>query len=78
MEKEGLFEDMVWSMTATGEETGESAQMFQKLYAYYEQEADIATQKLLAIMEPAIMLIIGIIIGLVMMSVLLPIYGIYS
>ncbi len=78
MEKEGLFEDMVWSMTATGEETGESTEMFRKLYAYYEQEADIATQKLLAILEPAIMLIIGIIIGLVMMSVLLPIYGIYS
>lgn len=78
MEKEGLFEDMVWSMMATGEETGKTGEMYQKLYAYYEQESNIATQKLLAIMEPAIMLVIGLIIGLVMMSVLLPIYGIYS
>lgn len=78
MEKEGLFEDMVWSMMATGEETGQSGEMYRKLYDYYEQESGIATQKLLALMEPAIMLVIGVIIGLVMMSVLLPIYGIYS
>lgn len=78
MEKEGLFEDLVWSMMATGEETGQSDQMYMKLYSYYEQESNIATQKLMAILEPVVMLVIGVIIGLVMMSVLLPIYGIYS
>lgn len=78
MEKEGLFEDMVWSMIATGEETGQTAEMYKKLYDYYEQESDIANKKLLAILEPAMLLFIGVIIGLVMMSVLLPIYGIYS
>lgn len=78
MEKEGLFEDMVWSMMATGEETGQTDEMYRKLYEYYEQESNMASQKLLAIMEPAIMLVIGVIIGLVMMSVLLPIYGIYA
>ena len=65
-------------MMATGEATGQTGEMYQKLYVYYEQESNIATQKLLAIMEPAIMLVIGAIIGLVMVSVLLPIYGIYA
>ena len=78
MEKEKLFDDLVWSMMATGEETGRTGEMYGKIYAYYEQESDIATQKLLAIMEPAVMLVIGLVIGLVMMSVLLPIYGIYA
>lgn len=78
MEREKLFDDLVWSMMATGEETGQIGEMYQKLYAYYEQESAIATQKLMAIMEPAVLLIIGVIIGLVMMSVLLPIYGIYA
>ena len=78
MEKEKLFDDLVWSMMATGEETGQTGEMYGKLYVYYEQEANIATQTLLAIMEPVVLLVIGVIIGLVIMSVLLPIYGIYS
>lgn len=78
MEKEGLFEDMVWSMMATGEETGQSAEMYQKLYAYYTQESDIATQKLMALMEPLMMVVIGLIIGSVLFSVLVPIYSIYG
>ncbi len=78
MEKEELFEDMVWSMMAVGEESGKSGEMYEKLYVYYEQESNIATQKLLAILEPAVMIIIGLLIGLVMVSVLLPLYGIYA
>lgn len=78
MEKEGLFEDMVWSMMATGEETGQAAEMYRKIYAYYAQESDIATQKLLALLEPVIMIFIGLIIGAVLFSVLGPIYSIYS
>ncbi len=78
MEKEGLFEDLVWSMMATGEETGRAAEMYQKIYAYYAQESDTATQKLLALLEPIIMVFIGLIIGAVLFSVLGPIYSIYS
>lgn len=78
MESEGLFENMVWSMVATGEETGNTALMYQKLYDYYEEEAETANQKIMAIMEPVIMLVIGVLIGLVMASVLVPIYGMYK
>ncbi len=78
MESEGLFENMVWSMVATGEETGNTALMYQKLYDYYEEESDTANQKIMAIMEPVIMIVIGGLIGLVMASVLVPIYGMYK
>ncbi|MCR4651113.1 MAG: type II secretion system F family protein [Lachnospiraceae bacterium] len=78
MEKENLFENMVWSMLATGEETGKITEMYAKLYEYYESESEIATQKLMAILEPAILVVIGLLIGGVMVSVLLPIYSIYS
>lgn len=78
MEGEKLFENMVWSMIATGEETGNSTLMYEKLYDYYEQEADMANQKLMALMEPAVMIVIGGLIGLVMASVLMPIYGMYQ
>ncbi|MCQ2521113.1 MAG: type II secretion system F family protein [Lachnospiraceae bacterium] len=77
MESEQLFEDMVWSMIATGESTGNSDEMYQKLADYYEQEADNATEKLLAIMEPAMLVTIGVIVALVMASILIPLYGMY-
>lgn len=77
LEQHGLFEDLVWSMIATGEETGNSDEMYQKLAKYYEQENDAATSKLLAIMEPCILLLIGGIIALVVVSILIPIYSMY-
>lgn len=78
LESEGLFEDMVWSMIATGEETGKAGEMYERLYSYYSEEADMATQKLLALLEPLIMVVIGGMIALVMVSILGPIYGMYS
>ena len=78
METEKLFEDLVWSMINTGEETGNADEMYHKLSVYYEQENDVATGKLMAIMEPCILLVIGTIVGLVVASVLIPIYSMYK
>lgn len=78
MEKEQLFEDLVWSMMATGEETGNADEMYMKLSTYYEQENDVATDKLMAIIEPAMLIIIGVIVALVVASILVPIYSMYK
>ncbi len=77
METENLFDDMVWSMISTGESTGNADGMYQKLADYYEQEADSATEKLMAIMEPAMLIIIGILVALVIASILIPLYSMY-
>ncbi|MGN0347884.1 MAG: type II secretion system F family protein [Lachnospiraceae bacterium] len=77
LEKENLFEDLVWSMIATGEETGNADEMYLKLSKYYEQESEDATSKMLAVMEPCILLVIGGIIALVVVSILIPIYSMY-
>lgn len=77
MEREKLFEDLVWAMISTGEETGNADEMYRKLALYYEEENDMATAKLMAIMEPAIMIVIGSVVGLVVASILVPIYGMY-
>lgn len=78
MEKEELFDDLVWSMMSTGEETGNADEMYLKLSNYYEQENDVATDKLMAIIEPAMLVIIGIIVALVVVSILIPIYSMYK
>ena len=78
LEKQELFEDLVWSMIATGEETGNADGMYNKLSLYYEQENDAAISKLLAIMEPMILLVIGGVVALVVVSILIPIYSMYK
>lgn len=78
LEEQGLYDSMVWSMIHIGEESGNLDAMFLKLSEYYEEESETATQKMMAIMEPAMLIIIAIIVGSVVASVLMPIYGMYQ
>lgn len=78
MERDNLFEDLVWSMIATGEETGNSEEMYEKLSHYYEQESEAATAKLMALMQPVLLVVIGVIVALAVASILLPIYQSYG
>lgn len=78
LEEQGLYDSMVWSMIHIGEESGSLEEMFLKLSEYFEEEAETAMQKMMAIMEPVILIIIAIIVGTVVASVLMPIYGMYN
>lgn len=78
LEEQGLYDSMVWSMVHIGEESGNLDAMFLKLAEYYEEESESATQKMMAIMEPVMLIIIAIIVGSVVASVLIPIYGMYQ
>ncbi|WP_394926229.1 type II secretion system F family protein [uncultured Robinsoniella sp.] len=78
LEEQGLYDSMVWSMIHIGEESGNLDAMFLKLSEYYEEESETATQKMMAIMEPAMLIVIAIIVGSVVASVLIPIYGMYQ
>ena len=71
-----LFDSLVYSMLYTGEETGTTEYIYEKLSDFYEVEADFATQKIMAIMEPLILVVIGAIIGGVVAAVLIPMYQI--
>jgi type IV pilus assembly protein PilC len=75
MQAENLFDRMFWSMVHTGEESGNLETMFFKLSDYLERESEDAVQKIMAIIEPAVLIIIAVVIGLVVASVLLPLYG---
>lgn len=78
LEKQNLFDPMVWSMIHIGEESGSLDEMFFKLSEYYEEESETSTQKLMALMEPVMLIVIALIVGSVVASVLLPIYGSYQ
>lgn len=78
LQSEELFDKMFWSMVHIGEESGNLETMFFKLSEYLEQESEAAVQKMMAVLEPLILILIAIVIGSVVASVLLPIYSMYQ
>lgn len=61
-----------------GEESGKLEEMLESLADDYDYQAEQATQKLVALMEPALIIILGVLIGAVLISVMLPIYTMYQ
>lgn len=67
-----LFPPMVYNMTAIGEESGDLQEMLSKTADYYDDEVETATQSLLAMMEPAIMLFLAVFVVILVLSIFLP------
>ena len=61
-------------MTTIGEESGSLEHMMDKAADYYEAEVDAAVEILTTLMEPIIIVVIGIIVGTLVISMYLPIF----
>jgi len=70
----GVFPSMVLQMCAIGEESGALDAMLSKVADFYEQEVDEAVDSLSSLMEPAIMVILGGLIGGIVVAMYLPIF----
>jgi type IV pilus assembly protein PilC len=73
-----IFPPMVCQMVAIGENTGGLDSMLQKVADFYEDEVDNAVANLTALMEPAIMMVLGVILGGLVISMYLPIFQLGS
>lgn len=71
-----LFGDTLIHMVAVGETTGNLSQTFMYLAELYETEVNDLTKNLSSSIEPVLMLIMGLIVGLIAVSVITPIYSI--
>ncbi len=69
---------MVTQMIAIGEETGALDTMLHKIADFYEDEVDAAVKSLTSILEPIMMIFIGGIVGLVVVSMYLPIFNLFQ
>ena len=69
-----LIPAMVVQMLAVGEETGQMAGMLEKLTAFYTREVSNSVTVLVSVIEPLLMVVIGIGVGLVVASIILPMY----
>ena len=70
----GLFPPMMLSMVKIGEESGSLESMLVKTSDYYEEELETAIKQLLSLLEPAMIIIMGVIIGGIVASVMLPMF----
>ena len=73
-----IFPPMVTQMIAIGEETGNLDAMLSKVADFYEQEVDEAVESLSSLMEPMIMVILGVLIGGLVVAMYLPIFKLGS
>ena len=72
----GLFPPLALNMVAVGEETGKLEAMLAEVAGYYDQEVKRTTKRLTALLEPALILGMGLIIGVVVVSMLMAIFSI--
>jgi len=78
MQSTGVFPTMVVQMVAIGEESGSLDQMLGKAAEFYEDEVDEAVKGLSSLMEPFIIVILGVLIGGIVVSMYLPIFKLGS
>lgn len=74
MQTTGIFPTMVLQMASIGEESGSLDHMLAKAAEFYEDEVDEAVKGLSALMEPFIIVILGVLIGGIVVSMYLPIF----
>ena len=69
-----IFPPMVSQMVKIGEETGELEKMLGKIADFYEDEVDAAIQTLTSIIEPMMMICVGLMVGVIIISMYLPMF----
>lgn len=74
MQQSGFFPAMVTQMVSVGEATGELDTMLVKVADYYEEEVDVVVANLLTILEPVLMVFLGVVVGGIVISMYLPLF----
>ena len=74
MKQTNMFPHMVVQMTAIGEEAGSLDTMLFKVAEFYEQEVNNAVDALSSLLEPLIMVFLGVIVGGMVVAMYLPIF----
>jgi type IV pilus assembly protein PilC len=74
LKSSGVFPIMVSQMIGVGEQTGALDAMLSKIADFYEQEVDAAIANLLALMEPAMIMFLGVTIGTIVIAMYLPLF----
>ncbi len=74
LKKSGVFPPMVISMISVGEQTGGLDEMLSKIADFYDEEVDAAVSNLLSLLEPIMIVFLGVVVGGMVVSMYLPIF----
>ncbi|MBN2241162.1 MAG: type II secretion system F family protein [Acidobacteria bacterium] len=74
MRQSGFFPPMVTQMVSVGESTGEMDSMLVKVADFYEEEVDVVVANLLTILEPILMVFLGVVVGGIVVAMYLPLF----
>jgi type IV pilus assembly protein PilC len=78
LHKTQLFPNMMVTMVSVGEESGSLDEVLEKTADFYETEADDAIQKLVSMLEPIMILVMGGLVGTVIIGIMMPMFGMYG
>lgn len=78
LRKANVLPPMVYSMISIGEESGSIEDMLTKTSEYYDDEVESAIQKMVSLLEPILIVFMGVIVGFIIISIMLPMLEIYQ
>jgi len=73
LKRSGVFPPVVGYMVAVGEQTGQLEEMLDRVADAYEEEIEASTTRALAVLEPAMIVLLAFVVGFIVISVMLPI-----
>lgn len=76
LRRSGVFDDIVVNMIKVGEETGELDKMLIKIADTYDEEVDAAVAAMMALLEPALIIFMGVAVGFIVIALFLPLISI--
>lgn len=74
----GIFTGMYARMASIGSKTGSMDQVMEQIAEFYQDEIDTRMNNLLAVLEPTLVILLSLIVGVILLSVMLPLMGIMS
>ncbi len=75
---ETVFPSIIHNMTAIGEKTGALETMLNNVAGYYEEEVNHLLERIKALIEPVLMVILSIVVGFIVMAIVVPMFQIYQ
>ena len=73
-----VLPDMALNMLAIGEETGEMDKMLSKVADFYEDEVSTTVKALTSLLEPMMIVLVGIIVGSILLGMYLPMFSVFE